>query len=69
MSGWARQELDYKQEARNLDDFVVNFKDDKYVKIPNCYKCAPSAPRGEQNSLREAQAGGELLQLQRLLSE
>ena len=28
------EELDYVQEARNLEDFRENFRDDRYVKIP-----------------------------------
>ena len=28
------EELDYEQEARNLEDFLENFRDDRYVKIP-----------------------------------
>ena len=28
------EELDYVQEARNLEDFRYNFRDDQYVKIP-----------------------------------
>lgn len=28
------EELDYVQEARNLEDFRYNFRDDRYVKIP-----------------------------------
>lgn len=32
------EELDYKLEARNLQDFYVNFYNDQYVKIPECYR-------------------------------
>ena len=28
------EELDYKQEARNIADFFANFEGDPYVKIP-----------------------------------
>ncbi|XP_065849205.1 protein ACTIVITY OF BC1 COMPLEX KINASE 1, chloroplastic isoform X1 [Euphorbia lathyris] len=32
------EELDYTLEARNIEDFVENFKDDPTVKIPQVYK-------------------------------
>lgn len=32
------QELDYNLEAMNLGDFYENFKNDKFVKIPKCYR-------------------------------
>ncbi|MED6210603.1 Protein ACTIVITY OF BC1 COMPLEX KINASE 1, chloroplastic [Stylosanthes scabra] len=32
------EELDYTLEARNLEDFLENFKDDPTVKIPGVYK-------------------------------
>ena len=32
------EELDYTLEARNLEDFIENFKDDPTVKIPRVYK-------------------------------
>ncbi|KMT17724.1 hypothetical protein BVRB_2g034760 [Beta vulgaris subsp. vulgaris] len=32
------EELDYNLEARNIEDFLENFKDDPTVKIPNVYK-------------------------------
>ncbi|KAK2993989.1 hypothetical protein RJ640_005861 [Escallonia rubra] len=32
------EELDYTLEARNIDDFLENFKDDPTVKIPRGYK-------------------------------
>ncbi|XP_024025526.1 protein ACTIVITY OF BC1 COMPLEX KINASE 1, chloroplastic [Morus notabilis] len=32
------EELDYTLEARNLEDFLENFKNDPTVKIPRCYK-------------------------------
>ncbi|MQL98025.1 hypothetical protein Taro_030715 [Colocasia esculenta] len=32
------EELDYKLEARNIEDFIDNFKDDPSVKIPRVYK-------------------------------
>lgn len=32
------EELDYQQEARNLQDFYNNFLGDPYVKIPRVYK-------------------------------
>ncbi|KAL3650994.1 Protein ACTIVITY OF BC1 COMPLEX KINASE 1, chloroplastic [Castilleja foliolosa] len=32
------EELDYTLEARNIEDFIVNFKDDPTVKIPRVYK-------------------------------
>ncbi|BBM97786.1 aarF domain-containing kinase [Marchantia polymorpha subsp. ruderalis] len=32
------EELDYVLEARNIEDFYRNFKDDPTVKIPRCYK-------------------------------
>ncbi|XP_062165367.1 protein ACTIVITY OF BC1 COMPLEX KINASE 1, chloroplastic isoform X1 [Alnus glutinosa] len=37
------EELDYTLEARNIDDFLENFKDDPTVKIPRVYKqlCGP----------------------------
>ncbi|KAK6158615.1 hypothetical protein DH2020_005929 [Rehmannia glutinosa] len=37
------EELDYTLEARNIEDFLENFKDDPTVKIPRVYKqlCGP----------------------------
>ncbi|KAL1210446.1 Protein ACTIVITY OF BC1 COMPLEX KINASE 1 [Cardamine amara subsp. amara] len=37
------EELDYTLEARNIEDFLENFKDDPTVKIPGVYKnlCGP----------------------------
>ncbi|PQQ05794.1 putative aarF domain-containing protein kinase [Prunus yedoensis var. nudiflora] len=37
------EELDYTLEARNIEDFIVNFKGDPTVKIPRVYKqlCGP----------------------------
>ncbi|KAL6212651.1 hypothetical protein ACLB2K_017869 [Fragaria x ananassa] len=37
------EELDYTLEARNIEDFLENFKDDPTVKIPEVYKqfCGP----------------------------
>ncbi|GFP81579.1 uncharacterized aarf domain-containing protein kinase at4g31390 chloroplastic [Phtheirospermum japonicum] len=32
------EELDYTLEARNIEDFIENFKDDPTVKIPRVYK-------------------------------
>eukprot|EP00252_Welwitschia_mirabilis_P012976 TRINITY_DN2867_c0_g1_i3.p1 TRINITY_DN2867_c0_g1~~TRINITY_DN2867_c0_g1_i3.p1 ORF type:complete len:632 (-),score=111.05 TRINITY_DN2867_c0_g1_i3:415-2310(-) len=32
------EELDYKLEARNIEDFIENFKNDPTVKIPTVYK-------------------------------
>ncbi|GMH12403.1 hypothetical protein Nepgr_014244 [Nepenthes gracilis] len=32
------EELDYTLEARNIEDFLENFKDDRTVKIPRVYK-------------------------------
>lgn len=32
------EELDYTLEARNIEDFLENFKDDPTVKIPRVYK-------------------------------
>ncbi|KMT19756.1 hypothetical protein BVRB_1g008120 isoform A [Beta vulgaris subsp. vulgaris] len=32
------EELDHNLEARNIEDFLENFKDDPTVKIPNVYK-------------------------------
>ncbi|XP_010275114.1 PREDICTED: uncharacterized aarF domain-containing protein kinase At4g31390, chloroplastic [Nelumbo nucifera] len=38
------EELDYTLEARNIEDFIENFKDDLTVKIPRVYKSL-SGPR------------------------